>query len=87
MARRCLPARHVSLPPGLPQRVGVGGVVLLLSGLVLGGFDQPTPYVLSFLGSAAAITTVSLLWEGAAERPGLTSGGSGRARAYRCVWW
>lgn len=66
--------------------VGVGAVVLLLSGLVL-GFDQPTPYVLSFLGSAAAITTVSLLWEGAAERPALASRRSGRSKAYRCVWW
>lgn len=67
--------------------VGVGAVVLLLSGLVLGGFDQPTPYVLSFLGSAGAIATVSLLWEEAAERPGLARSGSGRARPYRCVWW
>lgn len=66
---------------------GVGGVVLLLSALVLGGFDQPTPYVLSFLGSAAAITTVSLLWEEAAERPSLAPGGSGRSKAWRCVWW
>jgi hypothetical protein len=67
--------------------VGVGAVVLLLSGLVLGGFDQPTPYVLSFLGSAGAIATVSLLWEEAAERPGLASNGPGRSKAYRCVWW
>ncbi|MCY1077681.1 hypothetical protein [Archangium lansingense] len=67
--------------------VGVGGVVLLLSGLVLGGFDQPTPYVLSFLGSAAAITTVSLLWEEAAERPSMGVRSTGRSKAYRCVWW
>ncbi|HYO64642.1 MAG TPA: hypothetical protein VEU33_01060 [Archangium sp.] len=67
--------------------VGVGAVVLLLSGLVLGGFDQPTPYVLSFLGSAGAIATVSLLWEEAAERPGLAGLGSGRSKPYRCVWW
>ncbi len=67
--------------------VGVGAVVLLLSGLVLGGFDQPTPYVLSFLGSAGAIATVSLLWEEAAERPGFARGGSGRSKPYRCVWW
>jgi hypothetical protein len=67
--------------------VGVGAVVLLLSGLVLGGFDQPTPYVLSFLGSAGAIATVSLLWEEAAERPGLARLGPGRSKPYRCVWW
>jgi hypothetical protein len=68
---------------------GVGAVVLVLSALVLGGFDQPTPYVLSFLGSAGAITTVSLLWEEAAERPSLAPSGSraGRSKAYRCVWW
>ena len=67
--------------------VGVGAVVLLLSGLVL-GFNQPTPYVLSFLGSAGAIATVSLLWEEAAERPGPLLGlGSTRSKPYRCVWW
>ncbi|WP_233261240.1 hypothetical protein [Vitiosangium sp. GDMCC 1.1324] len=66
---------------------GVGGVVLVLSALVLGGFNQPTPYVLAFLGSAGAITTVSLLWEEAAERPSMAPSGSGRSRAYRCVWW
>ncbi|HEX5745660.1 MAG TPA: hypothetical protein VFZ09_05420 [Archangium sp.] len=67
--------------------VGVGAVVLLLSGLVLGGFDQPTPYVLSFLGSAGAIATVSLLWEEAAERPGPLGLGPARSKPYRCVWW
>jgi hypothetical protein len=67
--------------------------VLVLSALVLGGFDQPTPYVLSFLGSAAAITTVSLLWEEAAERPRMalgsssSSSGSSKGKPYRCVWW
>lgn len=66
---------------------GVGAVVLLISALVLGGFDQPTPYVLSFLGSAAAITTVSLLWEEAAERPGPGLSASSRSKPYRCVWW
>ncbi|QRK14090.1 hypothetical protein JQX13_44255 [Archangium violaceum] len=66
---------------------GVGAVVLALSALVLGGFDQPTPYVLSFLGSAGAITTVSLLWEEAAERPNMARSGSRRSKAYRCVWW
>jgi hypothetical protein len=66
---------------------GVGAVVLMISALVLGGFDQPTPYVLSFLGSAGAITTVSLLWEEAAERPGPLVLGSSRSKPYRCVWW
>jgi hypothetical protein len=66
---------------------GVGAVVLVLSALVLGGFDQPTPYALSFLGSAAAITTVSLLWEEAAERPRVGLSGPGASKPYRCVWW
>jgi hypothetical protein len=65
---------------------GVGAAVLLLSGLVLGGFDQPTPYVLSFLGSAGAITTVSLLWEESVDRTAVTSSSS-KARPYRNVWW
>jgi hypothetical protein len=31
---------------------------------------------------------VSLLWEEAAERPSsMASGGPGRSKAYRCVWW
>ncbi|MFY2559709.1 hypothetical protein ACN469_18885 [Corallococcus terminator] len=63
---------------------GVGGAVLLISGLVLGGFDQSTPYVLSFLGSAGAITTVSLLWEESVDRSALKSA---KDRPYRNVWW
>ncbi|MBZ4421879.1 hypothetical protein K8638_36125 [Myxococcus sp. RHST-1-4] len=67
---------------------GVGAAVLLISGLVLGGFDQSTPYVLSFLGSAGAITTVSLLWEESVDRSALKlSGRSAKARPYRNVWW
>ncbi|MCP3100333.1 hypothetical protein LZ198_15800 [Myxococcus sp. K15C18031901] len=63
---------------------GVGGAVLLISGLVLGGFNQSTPYVLSFLGSAGAITTVSLLWEESVDRSSLKSA---RDRQYKNVWW
>lgn len=48
---------------------GVGTGVLLLSAMVLGGFDQPTPYVLALLSSAGAIAAVSVLWEESAERP------------------
>ncbi|MBN1206227.1 MAG: hypothetical protein JXB05_15025 [Myxococcaceae bacterium] len=70
---------------------GVGTFVLLLSGLVLGGFDQPTPYVLSFLGSAGAITTVSLLWEESVDRTAVPSRSSGprssRGKPYKSVWW
>lgn len=67
---------------------GVGAAVLLISGLVLGGFDQSTPYVLSFLGSAGAITTVSLLWEESVDPSSLRSTrGSAKDRPYRNVWW
>ncbi|MBN8467852.1 hypothetical protein JYJ95_15130 [Corallococcus exiguus] len=63
---------------------GVGAAVLLISGLVLGGFNQSTPYVLSFLGSAGAITTVSLLWEESVDRSSLRSA---KDRPYKNVWW
>ncbi|WP_426752518.1 hypothetical protein [Myxococcus sp. Y35] len=67
---------------------GVGAVVLLVSGLVLGGFDQSTPYVLSFLGSAGAITTVSLLWEESVDRSSVRmSSRSAKDRPYTNVWW
>ncbi|XXF75070.1 hypothetical protein P2318_18540 [Myxococcaceae bacterium GXIMD 01537] len=62
---------------------GVGAAVLLISALVLGGFDQPTPYVLSFLGSAGAIATVSLLWQEGVEPPPAP----GKVKAYKNVWW
>jgi hypothetical protein len=63
---------------------GVGALVLLISGLVLGGFDQPTPYVLAAIGSAGAIATVSVLWEEAAERPGGSY--KDRKKPYRGLW-
>jgi hypothetical protein len=67
---------------------GVGTFVLLVSGLVLGGFDQPTPYVLSFLGSAGAITTVSLLWEESVDRTAVPSGSAGyrSKKPYKGLW-
>ena len=72
---------------------GVGAVLLVVSSLALGGFDNSTPYVLALLGSAGAITTVSLRWEESADK------GSGykklnpyyrdpeKHRPYRTVWW
>ncbi|KFE66862.1 hypothetical protein [Hyalangium minutum] len=67
---------------------GVGAFVLLVSGVALGGFNQPTPYVLSFLGSAGAIATVSLLWDESVDRtaspPG--SGGYKSKRPYKGLW-
>ncbi|GMU05954.1 hypothetical protein [Corallococcus caeni] len=66
---------------------GVGAAVLLISGLVLGGFNQSTPYVLSFLGSAGAITTVSLLWEESVDRSAVRSSHGAKDRPYKNVWW
>lgn len=73
---------------------GVGAVLLVVSSLALGGFDNSTPYVLALLGSAGAITTVSLLWEESAERPKGNLQAlnpyyrdPARHRPYRRVWW
>ena len=73
---------------------GVGAALLGLSALALGGFDNSTPYVLALLGSAGAITTVSLLWEESAERPRSTLQSLNpyyrdphKHRPYRRVWW
>lgn len=72
---------------------GVGAVLLVVSSLVLGGFDNSTPYVLALLGSAGAITTVSLLWEESAERPLTASTALNpyyrdpqKHRPYRSLW-
>lgn len=66
----------------------VGAGVLLLSALVVGGFNSPIPYVLGFISSAGAMTAVSLLWEESAERPSdgyqLTRR---RDRPYKAYWW
>lgn len=67
---------------------GVGGVVLLLSALVLGGFGSPTPYALALLTSAGAIAAVSIFWEEAAEHPGRALYRSPeKDRPYSTVWW
>jgi hypothetical protein len=64
--------------------VGLG--VLVLSGVVLGRFDIPTPYILSLLSSVAAIGAVSLLWEEEAERPQVFRA-EPQDKRYRSVWW
>lgn len=67
---------------------GVGGVVLLLSALVLGRFDIATPYVLAMLSSAGAIAAVSIFWEEAAERPDVAlTRDPAKDRPYSTVWW
>lgn len=59
---------------------GVGGAVLLLSGAVLGGFGNPTPYVLSMASAASAKAAVALLW------PDPVALGR-RDEPYRLSWW
>jgi hypothetical protein len=71
---------------------GVGAAVFVLSALVLGfDFTIATPYVLALLTSAAAMTTVSLLWKEAEPPPARSSAffyrGPDRDRPYRTVWW
>ncbi len=71
--------------------LGVGAAVWLLSAAVVGfRMDVATPHVLALLSSAVAITTVSLLWEEAAERP-VKGNGYYRSpeldRPYATVWW
>jgi hypothetical protein len=68
----------------------VGGVVLVLSGLLLGPStaftSSPVPYILAGVGAIGAQTLVSLLWADAAEPPP-ASAGSSSDRKYRNVWW
>lgn len=68
---------------------GVGGAVLVLSALVLGGFNKPTPYVLSLLSATGAIAAVSLLWEESAERtPSAIYVNPEKKRPYaNALWW
>lgn len=67
---------------------GAGLAVLLISILVLGDpIHNSTPYILSTLASAGAITAVSLLWEEAAERPNAIYYDPEKHRPYRTVWW
>lgn len=68
----------------------VGGVVLVLSGLLLGPAtaftNSPVPYILAGVGAIGAQTLVSLLWADTAEPPPV-SGGVSSDRKYRNVWW
>ncbi len=72
--------------------LGVGAAVWLVSAAVVGfRMDVATPHVLALISSAAAITTVSLLWEEAAERPRASGNPFYRSpeldRPYATVWW
>jgi hypothetical protein len=74
----------------------LGAIVLLVSGLIL-GFDTPTPYVLTMLSAAGAITAISLFWVEAAEKSpdgaaarspnSIVSRGRPLARPYSNPWW
>mgnify|MGYP007112205966 CR=1 FL=1 len=65
----------------------VGGVVLVVSGLLLGpttGFTQsPVPYILAGVGALGTQTLVSLLWADAAA----DQGGSAASDKKTLVWW
>ena len=67
---------------------GVGAAVLVLSAIVIGSVQTPTPYVLGMVSSMAAIAAVSIFWEESAERPrtGLIQLGK-HGEPYRNVWW
>jgi hypothetical protein len=68
---------------------GAGGLVLLLSGLVLGPrtafVSSPVPYVLGAVAAIGAKTVVSLLWAEAAESPS-SAWAPSRDQRYRSVW-
>lgn len=68
---------------------GVGAAVLLLSGIVIGNFRTPVPYVLGLVSSVGAIAAVSIFWEESAERPqryGLIQMHK-QGEPYLCSWW
>ncbi|MFN0061710.1 MAG: hypothetical protein ACKVPX_04240 [Myxococcaceae bacterium] len=66
--------------------VGAGGLTLLIAGLLL-GFDSATPYLLSMLTSAVAITAVSIFWDASAERSAeWLPAASGEKRRYTGLW-
>ena len=69
--------------------LGVGGVVLLLSALVLTNhFQHPAPYILAGVGAIGAQTLVSLLWVEAAENPVSPAPEQGQpARSRAIPWW
>lgn len=67
---------------------GVGLAVLLISGVILGRFDIPTPYLLSMISAAGAKAAIALIWP---DEPRARPAWSRRARPedgrYRSNWW
>lgn len=68
---------------------GVGSGVLLLTALASGGFNQPLPYVLGLVTSAAAMSLVTLLWAEPDPEVGTWTytGRREPKRAYDNPWW
>lgn len=68
--------------------VGAGGLVLLVSALVLGAnsFTSPVPYILGAIAAVGAKTVVSLLWAEAAENNPGSALAPSRDKRYRGVW-
>lgn len=67
----------------------VGSGVLLITALAAGGFNQPLPYVLGLVSSAAAMSLVTLLWAEPAPELGrwTYTGRREPKRAYANPWW
>jgi len=68
--------------------LGAGGLVLLVSALVLGAnfTTSPVPYILGGLAAIGATTVVSLLWAEAAEAPQTEYFAPSKDKKYRSVW-
>lgn len=68
--------------------VGAGGLVLLVSALVLGAnfTGSPVPYILGGLAAIGAKTVVSLLWAEAADPNAQAWEAPSRDKRYRSVW-
>ncbi|HLT30143.1 MAG TPA: hypothetical protein VK013_08865 [Myxococcaceae bacterium] len=68
---------------------GVGSGVLLITALAAGGFNQPLPYVLGLVSSAAAMSLVTLLWAEPDPEVGrwTHTGRREPARPYSNPWW
>jgi hypothetical protein len=68
--------------------VGAGGLVLLISGLVLGAnfTHSPVPYILGGLAAIGAKTVVSLLWAEAVDSNAQAWAAPASDRRYRGVW-
>lgn len=66
--------------------VGAGGLVTLISALILAFQPSPVPYILGGIAAIGAKTIVSLLWAEAAENNPGSAFAPSRKEKYRSVW-